>query len=117
MKNLPTYNQWLSENEVNEFLKTDVRKVHHFLIELGKKIKDSRVVSDIKQAVAMMEIDPYMTYKGIMDRLADTYKNNREVMQVVSKHVDEFEGSYGGSTQLASDLFLATQTAANGIAF
>jgi hypothetical protein len=52
-----------------------------------------------------------------MDRLADKYKNNREVMQVVSKHVDEFEGSYGGSTQLASDLFLATQTAANGIAF
>jgi hypothetical protein len=31
--------------------------------------------------------------------------------------LDEFEGSMGGSTQLASDLFLATQTAANGIAF
>jgi hypothetical protein len=31
--------------------------------------------------------------------------------------IDEFEGSYGGSTQMTSDLFLATQTAANGIAF
>ena len=31
--------------------------------------------------------------------------------------LNEFEGSMGGSTQMTSDLFLATQTAANGIAF
>jgi hypothetical protein len=31
--------------------------------------------------------------------------------------IDEFEGSLGGSTQMTTDLFLATQTAANGIAF
>lgn len=32
-------------------------------------------------------------------------------------HVDEFEGSFDGASQMTSDLFLATQTAANGIAF
>lgn len=31
--------------------------------------------------------------------------------------LNEFEGSMGGATQMTSDLFLATQTAANGIAF
>jgi hypothetical protein len=31
--------------------------------------------------------------------------------------LNEFEGSVGPSTQMTSDLFLATQTAANGIAF
>lgn len=108
MKNLPTYEQFLNEEEspVNSpILKLaqpgDVVKI------AGKDLTIKDVTKEVGgNMIEFIGIDNAgKTFRVIYDDGRDGYV------------LDEFEGSLGGSTQLASDLFLATQTAANGIAF
>lgn len=120
MKNLKTFEEFVNESkeaELNEFLRKDALKVDKFLSDLKKKVRDSRLIDDIKTSISMIIIDPYTTYEDLMKELIGRYKKNQEVVALAQQHINEFEGSLGPSTQLGSDLFLATQTAANGIAF
>lgn len=108
MKNLPTYEQFLLETEspINApLLKTaNVGDVVHVD---GKALTIKEVVKE--RDGSMIEFTAIsnsgQTYKVIYDDGRDAYV------------LDEFEGSLGPTESPASDLFLATQTAANGIAF
>jgi hypothetical protein len=108
MKNLPTYEQFLIENEspVNgAILKTaNVGDVVHIA---GKPLTVKTVIKE--RDGSMIEFTAIsnggQTYKVIYDDGRDAYV------------LDEFEGSLGPAESPASDLFLAQQTAANGIAF
>lgn len=76
-----------------------------FMSDLDIIRQESKTARDfIKKAISS-----YPSLKGGESWLEELWTS--------SKSIDEFEGSLGGSTTLASDLFLATQTTANGIAF
>jgi len=109
MKNIPTYNEWLAEAELNEFLKTDMKKIENFLKELTRKVKDNKVVNDIKGQINMMVIDPYTTYREVMSNILHAYRGNKEVMQLATQHINEFEGSLGPTSMPLSTMLLATQ--------
>jgi len=108
MKNLLTYEQFLLETEspINSaLLKTasvgDVVHVDGKALTIKKVIKEKDGSMIEFTAVS----NSGQTYKVIYDEGIDGYV------------LDEFEGSTGPTESPASDLFLAQQTAANGIAF
>jgi hypothetical protein len=118
MKNLPSYESWLAESEMNEdILKTDMRKIENFLKEVTKKIRDSKVVKDITGQINMMVIDPYVSYREIMSNILHAYRDNRDVMKLATQHIKEFEGSLGPTTMPLSTMLLATQPGSPTIAF
>lgn len=108
MKNLLTYEQFLNEEEspiTNGVLKgSRPGDVVHIA---GRAITVDRVIKEVNG-----QIIEFVGYSNDGKKLRVVYDDGRD-----GYVLDEFEGSMGGSTQLASDLFLATQTAANGIAF
>lgn len=101
MKTFLTYDQFIAESNSPAFRIGDEIQLS------GKPIKVVSVIKEIgNRLIEFIGVDPSgKTFRVKYNDGSDAYV------------LDEFEGSYGGSTQLASDLFLATQTAANGIAF
>jgi len=108
LKNLPTYEQFILENESpidSNILKTaNPGDVVHVA---GKPLTIKTIIRE--KEGSMIEFiamgNDNQTYKVIYDEGRAAYV------------LDEFEGSVGPTDSPASDLFLATQTAANGIAF
>jgi hypothetical protein len=86
MKNLPTYDKWINEEKMNEFLKIDMKKVENFLADLKTKIKDSSTVNSIQRFVRMNTLDPYSNFNEIISLLSAQYSKNREVMAVIKNH-------------------------------
>ena len=101
MKSFLTYSQFIAESVGS------VPKIGDEIQLSGKPIRVVSVIKEIKnRLVEFIGMDSAgKTFRVKYNEVSDDYT------------LDEFEGSYDGSTQLASDLFLATQTAANGIAF
>jgi len=118
MENFKTFEEFVNESEkMNEFLNTDLKKTEDFIRELSRRVSDFSLISSIKKLIAIKRIDPYESFQSIMREIARQFSDEPEVLRLVQLRINEFEGSLGPATQLSSDLFLATQTAANGIAF
>ena len=121
MRNLKTYEEFINESTVS-----------------WKKLMDS--VKKGKGPWSLVVVDPNQNYpkgKVIDQELVDNrdaipahFENlkarhdKRAIIHIEDSEgkrlwssMNEFEGSYGGSTQLATDLFLTMQTAGNGVAF
>jgi len=86
MKNLQTYHDWQTDNEVNEFLKIENKKIESFLKDIKSKVKDSRLIKSIEDTVNMAIVDPYNNFSKIMRDLKITYRNNNEVLSVINQY-------------------------------
>ena len=104
MKTLPTYDEFLNESSIDG-LDQNSQDMVKGIAEILRQVKDK----PNRASIAKDQIDKFKE-EGIDFKYED-------FLSLCDLKIDEFEGSLGGSTQLASDLFLATQTAANGIAF
>ena len=104
MKSLPTYTNFLNESSIDGLENNDQDMVRG-IADILKNIKDK----ENRMSIAKDQIENFKK-EGIQFKFED-------FLVLCDLSIKEFEGSLGGSTTLASDLFLATQTAANGIAF
>lgn len=104
MENIPSFQEFLNESTVDS-LKPNERDMVKGIADILRQVKDQAN----RSSIAKSQIDNFKR-EGIDFKY-------EEFLALCDLTIDEFEGSMGGSTQLASDLFLATQTAANGIAF
>lgn len=86
MKNLQTYHDWQIDNEVNEFLKIESKRIESFLKDIKSKVKDARLVKTIEDTVNMAIVDPYNNFSKIMRDLKTVHQNNREVLSVINQY-------------------------------
>jgi hypothetical protein len=64
------------EFSVNEtFLKTEKAKLDAFLNRVIERVKDSSLAQEIKQFAAARSIDPYETYRALVDHIKYAFKN------------------------------------------
>ena len=47
-RHIPSFDEFVNESEVNELLKIDLKKLNDFVDKVANKIKDSKIVSDVK---------------------------------------------------------------------
>ncbi len=104
MKNLPTYTEFLNESSIDG-LDGNSQDMVKGIAEILRLVKDK----SNRSFIAKEQIEKFRK-EGIDFKYED-------FLALCDLGVDEFEGSMGPATQDASQLFLATQTAANGIAF
>lgn len=104
MKNLPTYAEFLNESSIDG-LTSNSQAMVKGIAEILRLVKDK----SNRSFIAKEQIKKFQE-EGIDFKYED-------FLALCNLEVDEFEGSMGPATQDASQLFLATQTAANGIAF
>jgi hypothetical protein len=83
MKNLPTFEEFVNESEVNELLKLDSQKLDDFLKRISTKIKDSTLLSDIKDFIAMQKIDPYQSYSHVLSNMLIHFRNEKPLLQLI----------------------------------
>ena len=83
MKNLPTFEEFVNESEVNELLKIDSQKLDDFLKRISIKIKDSSLLSDIKDFISMQKIDPYQTYGRVLSDMLIRFRNEKPLLQLI----------------------------------
>jgi len=82
----------LSVNEsevIFEMLRVDADKIKDFVKDLASKVKDSKLISDIQEFVSMQVIDPYATYRGILQSIAWKYKANAKVLELIPAELKE----------------------------
>lgn len=104
MEKILTYKEFLSESSIDG-LEGNKRDMVTGIAEILSMVKDKSNRSEIaKEQIARFKEE------GIQFKYED-------FLSLCGLEIDEFEGSLGPATQTASQLFLATQTAANGIAF
>ena len=96
MRNLPTYTNFLNESSIDGLENNDQDMVKG-IADILKNIKDK----ENRISIAKKQIDNFKK-EGIEFKYED-------FLVLCDLSLDEFEGSMGPSTQLASDLFLATQ--------
>ena len=104
MKNLPTYTEFLNESSVDG-LDQNSQDMVKGIAEILRLVKDK----PNRSSIAKEQIKKFKE-EGIDFKYED-------FLALCDLEIDEFEGSLGPASQNASQLFLATQTAANGIAF
>jgi hypothetical protein len=104
MKDIPNFEEFLNESSIDGLTSNEQDMVKG-IAGIVRQVKDR----DNRSSIAKDQIESFKK-EGIDFKY-------EEFLALCDLTIDEFEGSLGGSTQLASDLFLATQTAANGIAF
>jgi hypothetical protein len=107
MRNINTYDQWLNEQNgptmkvnpitVGKTFMMDGKKVS--IIGVTKRNGNGSIVDFIAQVEGGKQV------KGHYEDGSDSYV------------LDEFEGSVGPTTMPLATMLLATQTAANGVAF
>jgi hypothetical protein len=83
MRHLPTFEEFINESEVNELLKIDSQKLDDFLKRISSKIKDSRLLSDIKDFIAMQKIDPYQSYSRVLSDMLIRFRNEKPLLQLI----------------------------------
>jgi len=104
MKNLPTFEEFLMESSIDGLTSNEQDMVKG-IASIVRQVKDR----SNRSSIAKDQIDNFKR-EGIDFKY-------EEFLALCDLSVDEFEGSLGPATQTTSQLFLATQTAANGIAF
>ena len=83
MKNLPTFEEFVNESEVNELLKIDSQKLDDFLKRISTKIKDSTLLSDINDFIAIQKIDPYQSYSHVLSDMLIRFRNEKPLLQLI----------------------------------
>ena len=83
MKNLPTFEEFVNESEVNELLKIDSQKLDDFLKRISTKIKDSTLLSDIKDFIAIQKIDPYQSYSHVLSDMLIRFRSEKPLLQLI----------------------------------
>lgn len=79
MKNIPTFEEYLNESEVNELLKVDMAKVEKFVDELVSKIKNGKLASEIRKFAALQKIDPYSNVNTIIGNIKWKFEKEPEL--------------------------------------
>jgi hypothetical protein len=106
LKNLPTYEQFILENESTiESLDKDKQEMVKGIAEILKQITDK----PNRSSIAKDQIEKFKK-EGINFKYAD-------FLEMCGLKVEEFEGSLGPTTMPLSTMLLATQPGSPTIAF
>ena len=76
------------EVPVNEFLKTDLKKLNSFLQTLKSKIKDSKVIKDVESIISNQVIDPYASISSAVSQLRNYFEDNTNLSQLFNQLIN-----------------------------
>ena len=76
------------EVPVNEFLKTDLKKLNSFLQTLKSKIKDSKVIKDVESIISLQVIDPYASISSVVSQLRNYFEDNTNLSQLFNQLIN-----------------------------